>query len=357
MNIDQSPILRRDPGHVGAALTLLADQLVDGWRQAQGVSLPESYRRVHRMAVCAMGGSHLPADIIKAVLSEDISRPIMVVSDYQLPAWVDQETAVIAISYSGTPEETIAALKAAIKRRAKVAVITSGGALADAAGYYRLPLYQFTPTANPSGQPRLGIGYTITALLMCLRQLGWLRPRDGDLDQAVTAARQAIRRYHPSLRRPANLAKQLAVEWRNKIPLLMGTGWTAGNLQAFHNQIHENAKTWAAWYQLPDLNHHLLEGLRHRAITRQLAAWFVDDPDDPPRLRLRLRLTAETLGRLGATVRRWRPHGHTRWEKAIDMLAFGGFVSWYLAAVRRVQPAPIPTVDALKQALGRVRKT
>jgi hypothetical protein len=35
------------------------------------------------------------------------------------------------------------------------------------------------------------------------------------------------------------------------------------------------------------------------------------------------------------------------------LLAFGGYVSWYMAAARKVKPADIPTVNYLKAQLAK----
>ena len=48
---------------------------------------------------------------------------------YDIPAFVSNETLVIACSYSGNTEETIMALDKCIKKDAEIAIVTSGGKL------------------------------------------------------------------------------------------------------------------------------------------------------------------------------------------------------------------------------------
>lgn len=352
-HFDRLSLLRRDPGFVGASLADLPQQIRDAWRQASGVKLPKTYRQVTAVAVCGMGGSHLAADILRYVLADRLHVPVTIVADYTLPRWVNQQTLVICSSYSGGTEETLAALTAAKKRRAKIVVVTSGGSLAAAARRWKLPAYVYRPNFNPSNQPRLGVAYSLMATLACWRALGLVSVSPEDIAAMAASATRAVTAY--GLKRPTqtNLAKQLAMELYSKMPLLIGAEWTAGNVHTWANQINENAKTFAAWYQLPDLNHHLLEGLRHKAVTRQMHAVMIRDGNFHPRNLRRLTLTKKILEDLGARVSVISPKGKTSLEKSIDLLAFGGYVSWYLAAVRKVKPAPIPTVDALKKALGR----
>lgn len=350
MRFETLPVVRRDPGQVGASLARLGDQLLDGWRQSQGLELPERYHAVDRIAVLGTGGSHLGADIVRSVWAAALPGPVQIIADYGLPAWVNRQTLVMASSYSGNTEETLESLKLAVKRRLPTVVVTTGGRLGDAARYYRLPHIQFVPSANPSGQPRLGIGYSLSAIVTILRTIGWLKKSDLPINAMAAAAEHANRKFGPAIKK--NAAKDLARDLVGRIPILVGAEWMTGNLHTLANQIHENAKTYAAWYRLPDLNHHLLEGLRNRAVTRQMRAVFFHHPSVHPRTQIRMRLTQRLMQRLGAKTSVIRLTGD-RPVAAVEMLAFGGYASWYLAAARRVQPALIPTVDELKAALGR----
>ncbi len=350
---DRLPLLKRDPGYIGASLERLPDQLADGWAQAKNFRWPGRAGKITSVAICGMGGSHLAPDILRNVFSTQLRVPVTIVADYQLPAWVNRTTLVVCSSYSGNTEETLACLDEAKHRGALIAVVTSGGALARQARRRNIPLINFQPLFNPSQQPRLGLGYGLMATVAIWRAAGLLHLSTGSIQGLAKTAQAAVKRYgqhHPA---EVNLAKRLTMNLAGKIPLLIGAEWTAGNLHAWTNQIHENAKTFAAWYQLPDLNHHLLEGLRNRAVTKQIHAVMIRDANYHPRNLRRLTLTKKILEDLGASVSIVTPRGTTPLEKSVDLLAFGGYVSWYLAAMRRVKPGPIPTVDALKKALGR----
>lgn len=351
--LDRHSLLRRDPGLVGVSLSRLADQLRDGWRQAQRVRLPAGYRQVTQIAVCGMGGSHLGADILRAALADRLRLPVSIIADYRLPRWIDAQTLVICSSYSGSTEETLAAFRQALTRRAKIIVITHGGALARLAKRAGVPLYQYDDTENPSGQPRLGVAYGLMAMLSAWRKLKLVKIDEREVARLPVIAWEATKRFAPARPTNRNQAKQLALAWAKRVPFLIGAEWSAGNMHTMVNQLHENAKTYADFRLLPDLNHHLLEGLRNRAVTKKFGILLFNDPLYTNRTQRRFILSAKILQRLGADIRTYRAHGASALEKAIDVLAFGGYVSWYLAAVRNVKPAPIPTVEALKAALAK----
>lgn len=349
---DRLPKLRADPENIGQSIALLGTQIKAGWEAGAGVFLPPLYLRVHNIAVCGMGGSHLGLDILRSVLVDVLPIPCTIIADYRLPAWVGEDTLVIASSYSGSTEETVAAMNEAIQRGAKILALCSGGKLAAAARRAHVPLLAYPTDANPSGQPRLGLGYPIGAVLRIWHALGYIRVNDDVIERLVLQAQAAVRRYGPSVPAGRNPAKRLGVELSESIPLLIGGGWSAGNLHTFANQINENAKTFAAWYLLPDLNHHLLEGLRHQRMNRLMHAVAVHSPDDHPRVKRRSLITKEIMKKAGIITTDIQPHGATSLERAIDLLAFTSYTSWYMSLARRVAAAPIPTVDELKRRLS-----
>src|SRR3989338_743690 len=73
---------------------------------------------VDKIVVCGMGGSAVGGDLLKAYM-HDSKIPIFVVRDYKVPNFVDENTLVFAVSYSGNTEETIAAFEDAVKKKAK----------------------------------------------------------------------------------------------------------------------------------------------------------------------------------------------------------------------------------------------
>lgn len=349
--LDRSPRFKRDPGNVGASIFRLADQLRDGLAQARRVRLPFVAKDIENVLVVGMGGSHLGADMIISALSGRLEKPVHTVNDYEVPGWVNARTLVVCSSYSGNTEESVAALRIAHQRKAKIVVLASGGALAREAKKHNLAIYHFAPTENPSGQPRLGVAYGITALLVCWKKLGVLRVDQAEFNRLPVVAWEAIKRFQPEVETEKNAAKQLALAWAEKVPMIVGAPWANGNMHTFSNQIHENAKTYAAWNEIPELNHHLMEGLRDKKIAKQFHALFIEDFKHFPGLQKRFTLTKKIFRDLGMTLSTYKPRGGIPLNQAIDLLAFSSYASWYLSIVKKVDPAPIPTVDYLKKHL------
>lgn len=91
------------------------------------------------IAFAGMGGSGIVGDIISKHLERELDIPVVTVKSYVLPKYVSSKWVVVAISYSGNTLETLITFNEAIKRRARVAVVASGGQLMALADKARLP--------------------------------------------------------------------------------------------------------------------------------------------------------------------------------------------------------------------------
>lgn len=347
---DRKRMATLDPGGILASIEALPNQIVEAWAEARAVRLPKSYADVCAVAVAGMGGSALGAHIVRSVYGHKLGLPFSITNHYELPA-VDPYTLVVLSSYSGNTEEVLAAGKQALAVKAKVAVATSGGALADWSRRHKIPGYFFTPVHNPSGQPRTGLGYGIFGFLGLLQAAGLIRVSQTEIAAAVAAARRAIKRYGASVSAARNPAKRLARALAPSCALVISAEHLSGNGHALQNQIHETGKHFAAWFDLPELDHHLLEGLTHPS-GKKLHAVFLSSRKYHPRIHARIPITADVLKRQGVAATSFVPGETTLLGEAVETLVFGSFVSFYLAMLHGENPSFIPWVDYLKRRIG-----
>src|SRR6187402_1188007 len=80
--------------------------------------------------ITGLGVSGIGGTIASEIVAAECPVPISVNKDYFLPAFVGKDTLVIVSSYSGNTEETLYAMEEAIKRKAVIVCITSGGKVA-----------------------------------------------------------------------------------------------------------------------------------------------------------------------------------------------------------------------------------
>src|SRR5688572_23404670 len=89
--------------------------------------------KIDAVVLAGMGGSALAGLICKSWWSGQLKVPFEIVRGYSLPRYVGKSTLVIASSYSGNTEETIACLEDAQKRSANIVVMAAGGKLQELA--------------------------------------------------------------------------------------------------------------------------------------------------------------------------------------------------------------------------------
>lgn len=349
--LDPKVLLRGANRVFAASLDSLDQQLLDGFSASEKIRLPAEWKNIRHIVVAGMGGSHLGADLVISALGTQLQKPVTVVSEPELPSWVTSDMLVVACSYSGTTEETIACFRQAQTKKIPTVVITTGGSLAKA----DVPKFVFSPTANPANQPRLGVAYSLTAVLRILVHVGALRAADVDQETLVAMAKRSATKWQALVPTERNTAKQVAQQLLDRQPVLLATARLVGNTHVLQNQIHENAKTFASYFPVPELNHHLMEGLRNKSEAKKIVALAFLDPEAGSRITARWKFTMAILKRLGITLLPFRYTGKTALERSIEVLAFGGYVSWYLAALRKVNPSLIPTVDELKAKMAKVQ--
>ena len=109
----------------------------------------------------------------------------------------------------------------------------------------------------------------------------------------------------------------------------------------------------AAWFLIPELNHHLLEGLtgppavRNRLLAVMMASNLYDE-----RIQRRYAITGQVLEEQHVASYTLTPQGATALEQAFDILLLGGYASFYQAMINRVNPTPIPWVDYFKRLMA-----
>lgn len=284
----------------------------------------------------------------------DISLPLQIVNDYKLPSFVNQNSLVFVSSYSGTTEETIAALGDALKKGARIVGIASGGVLIEILKKENKPFYQLDPKYNPCGQPRMGLGYLVGALLGFLSRLGFISFSDQNMEKVFAALSKSASLFGIDCEVNQNPAKKTAQNLLGKIPVIVAAEFLAGNAHIFANQINESAKTFAAYFLLPEINHHLLEGTRFPGnLGERIKFVFLESALFSEKIKARIKITKEVLSRSAIESVSYNINGGDKVGAAFEALSFSSWTSFYLAVANEIDPTPIPNVDYFKQQLAK----
>jgi glucose/mannose-6-phosphate isomerase len=333
-----------DPGRMLEDVLAQPIQVGDALWRAQSAGIT-SHDLSGGLTVCGMGGSAIGGDLAAAGLGDRATRRVATVRGYALDSWTSPETLVLCSSYSGNTEETLACFDAAGAVGAARVALTTGGRLAEAAREEGAPVI-----GVPAGmQPRAAVLYMTVGALECVALAGAGPAIHSEIDASAALLGDLVAEWGPDAPEDS-LAKRLARELHGSIPLVHGAGPTVAPALRWKTQINENAKAAAFASQLPEADHN--EICAWERGSAPFAAVFLEDPDQHPRVRRRIELTAAEVERAGAPAIRVAARGDDRLERVLSLVLLGDLVSVYLAVLEGVDPGTVEAIDRLKGALG-----
>lgn len=325
------------------SIKALSTQCLQAWEEGRQIKFPDSYLAIENLVICGMGASGLPGHIVTSVFQAKI--PAALVNDYHLPAWAGPKTLVFLSSYSGNTEETISCFQEAKSRGCLITGATSGGELAKLLEAQGVPFYRYEPKHNPSGQSRMGLGYGIFGQISILYKLGILDSTEG-LEHEVDGSIEALKSSQSALEEASqNLAKQL----RGNVVLVLAAEHLIGNAHTFANQLNETSKNLAAWFAIPEANHHLLEGLKNPKVP--LLAVFLDSANYSAPIKKRLEITKDVVEKNGHKTCVYKPGATSKLGEVLEILYLSSYSTALLAELSGENPLEIPWVNYFKKML------
>jgi glucose/mannose-6-phosphate isomerase len=353
---DQTLIRLIDTEDMLAALASFPAQCAEAAGLADDVDLSavqnSSRGPISEVVTLGMGGSGIGGDIAKALLETGSSVPIIVNKGYELPAFVSASTLVIAVSYSGETEETLAAFDAALSAGARIVAITSGGAIARKAEAAGAPIVRV-----PTGlQPRAAVGYLALPIIIVLRRLGLCADDSGDIDEAIALLETLIKSYGPAVEADNNRAKRLADELSGAVPIVYGgEGMPAVAALRWKCQLNENSKVPAFWNSFPEMNHNELVGWQELSdVTVRFHGVVLKDGLEGARVKARIGLSLPMIEQNLGGVTEIEAKGQSRLARFMSLVCLGDYASVYIAILSGVDPTPVARIQELKSKLKEI---
>ncbi|MFH1687599.1 MAG: bifunctional phosphoglucose/phosphomannose isomerase [bacterium] len=352
-DIDNVELIRSmDPQNMYNAVFDMPEHIIEGIRLGHLWRIdPDEFSEIRNIVVVGMGGSAIAGDLCYSLLRSQLLVPFSVVRGHVLPEYVDDETLVIASSYSGNTDETIAAVEDALLRKAMLVAFTTGGLLKEICDLNQIPLGDL-----PTGiQPRAALGYSFTMMLLFLERIG-LAPGAEDQLKQLTAGLQRYREvYIEDNASEQNTAKNLARRLQGKISIIYtGPSLTDSVGVRLKGQICENSKQLAFVNQFSEFNHNELVGWSPlvEAHLEHLIVIILRDAEDTPQIRTRMNIVRDIIKERGVDVIEMHTKGNSRLERMFSLVQLGDFISYYLAVLNDVDPTPVAVIEELKEKLA-----
>ena len=292
--------------------------------------------------ITGLGGSGIGGTIAGEIVAAECPVPITVNKDYFLPAFVNQETLVIVSSYSGNTEETLYAMEEAMKRKAVIVCITSGGKVADIAKERN-----YDSILIPPGMPpRACLGYSLPQLFFVLKKFNLVK---FDFKSQVSAAIELLKKEEASIKKEAMAVTEFLFK---KVPVIYAVDGYNGVATRIRQQLNENSKTLCWHHVIPEMNHNELVGWAGGNET--IAVLLIRNKSDFSRSQARIEINKKVFQKHTPHVYELWSKGNSQLEQSLYLIHLTDWVSCYLAEKNSVDASEIDVINDLKGALAKI---
>jgi glucose/mannose-6-phosphate isomerase len=374
---DPEALAEADPGEMLRHVASAAAQV----REAQllateaGVDRIASGGRPRAVVVAGMGGSGIAGEMLAAVCGLGCPVPITTVRGYRLPGWVGAADLVIAISRSGSTEETLGLVADAARRGCRLLCVGTGGSPLAEMAVQSGALFVPVP---PAARTRAALWGLAVPPLLAANALGLANVGPEVVERTAERLEEMSHLCRPASESFVNPGKQTALEIAGSVPMIWGTSPLTGMVaRQFAAQLAINAKYPAISDELPEANHGQLmtfDGVFAAAAgaasgvsaveddffrdrvdepeTPRLRLVIVRDTEEHPRVARRREVSTELARERGVPVTRLTAQGEHPLERLAGLIAHADYASVYLALAIGADPTPVPAIKELEARLS-----
>lgn len=316
------------------------DNMTEALLIASRATIDPSKHPIHNILITGMGGSGIGGKIVSQWVQDEIKIPVVLINDYNLPEFVNENTLVIGSSYSGSTEETMISLEKAKDKGARIIGICSGGDLKD---------FCFENNFNciivPGGRPpRTQLAYSVVQLVNILVQLGLI---GADKLAQISSSKELILDNLEEIKAEAH---KLSEFLDGKVGIFYSSAKYEGIAIRARQQFEENSKYLCWHHVLPEMNHNELVGWGGG--DDRFAVVFMQTNDLIPRNQKRYEITMELIRKKTKHVFEITAKGATNVERSFYLIHLVDWASFYLAQKKGVDPIDIDVIYYLKDELA-----
>lgn len=316
------------------AIKKYSEMCLDAIKLVEKTDIPDY--KFDKIMICGMGGSTIGGDLLKDLLRNEVQIMIGVSSEYKLPAYVDENTLVFCVSYSGNTEETLSQFVDAVERKCKIVAITSNGKLKEWCEKLSIPLIKL-----PEGyQPRATLPYQFFIMLACLQKFKLTNKRE-EIEETIQVLKSI---------KTENF-KDISLSFKDSYPVIYGFGIFSAVAKRLKNQFNENSKVPARYAVFPELNHNEIVGYQNEDLNKNSFIILLRDKDEPEEIRVRIETTKELIKDKVKGMKDIFAFGKSKLAKMMSLLFIGDYLSYELSVLNKVDPQQTENIVILKKRL------
>lgn len=324
-------------------------QIEEGLKLGQEIKIDGDFKSV---MISGMGGSSLPADVLKILIADNLQSNEENVSkkyfqiyqnrNYKLPIEAYNNSLNIICSYSGNTEETISSFREALKNNLVCIGVSNGGEIEKICKENDIPHIKI-PYPFKNFQPRMATGYFVFAIYKILENLGVVNNNEDNFIKDANKLRERIVAMEES-------GKKLAEKLVKKIPIIYSSENFKSLAMIWKIKFNENSKTPAFWNYFPEVNHNEMVGFTN--IQSDFFFIILRDKDSHPQILKRFETMSTLINEKGMETEIVDIEGESVLEKIFATLYFGDWVSYYLALEYKIDPTPVEMVEKFKKLIA-----
>ncbi|MHA1952526.1 MAG: bifunctional phosphoglucose/phosphomannose isomerase [Candidatus Heimdallarchaeaceae archaeon] len=306
------------------------------------------FKEPTNVIICGMGGSAIAGDYVARLFEKDLKIPLIISRDYYLPSFVDENSLVICISYSGNTEETLARYLNALQKGSMIITISSSGDLEEFSktiGVPHLNIKEGLP-------PRSSLPLIYITLITILEKLNIVPNIAEDIIETENLLRKLALEYSSSISTEDNVPKKIAYGLFNTLPIFLGNTIYSPVAYRAKCEFNENSKIVALNEEIPEHNHNSIVVFDNpdRALNDVAFVFFRDKEESKP-LKIRIEEIKKLASDRTEKVLEIYSQGKSILAKQLSSTYLIDFVSIYLAILYEIDPTITPSIDKLKAVL------
>jgi len=295
---------------------------------------------IDNILFAGMGGSGHVSSIFSSILSKT-NIHVSVIKGYLLPKTVDVDTLVITTSISGNTTETLTVLNSANKLDCKTIAFTSGGKMEDYCIKNKIEHRKILQIHSP----RASFTKFLYSMLKVLNPI--LPVEKQDIIESIQYLKETKEKISSNNLSKDNPSLSLA-EWISGIPMIYYPAGLQAAAIRFKNSLHENSKIHAMAEDIVEACHNDIISWEKPS---QVKPILIQGIDDYIKTKERWRIIKEYFDSRKINYYEAMSVKGSILTKLINLIYLLDFSTIYYAALSKIDPSPIDSINFVKSRL------
>lgn len=300
---------------------------------------------INKIIISGLGGSAISGDLLKNFLKDELTVPVQINRNYFLPSFADENTLLIASSYSGNTEETISSFNDGIKKKCKIICLSTGGKLEKLAADNSIPFIRL----QKGFQPRYALGLSFFSLLKVFEKLQLVPSQEKIINRIISLWKEKASEYSTEENNAITVAQQLI----GFVPIIYSASdYTNAIGYRFKSQLNENSKLHAFHHEFPEMNHNEIIGWEsHQQKQLHTKVIYLLDETYHSQIKKRFQIVSEFIKKSDVEIISLESKENDFKVRIMDLIFLVDWISFYVGVIRGFDPSEIEYINLLKDRL------